>query len=250
MYQSLFGTPRDIPQQRVEKRAFTSQRTDVNERLVGIGRASAVATGQYSAMAAGLYRARESRRLHTLLVASAAPGEGKSLTAANLGLTLSGAYRQSVLLIDADLHRPTLHAVFGVDNLTGLNDSLALDGNTPIPVQVADRLSLLPAGCPDADPTALLTSVRMHTVLHEMSECFEWVIVDAPPLTVLPDASLLARMVDAVALVVRAGRTPLRLIEDAVRSLGRERILGMVLNHAEEESVRARYARKSRYASI
>jgi capsular exopolysaccharide synthesis family protein len=224
----------------VEHRAVPPRRAGIVERLVGTGRSSTIANGQYSALAAGLLQARRARTLQTVMIASAAAGEGKSLTAANLALTFSRFYHQSVVLVDADLKRPTLHTILGVENLTGLHESLTLGGRVHLMTQpVSDCLALMSAGRPEPDPTALLTSERMRTILRELSDRFAWVIVDAPPVASLPDASLLSGMVDAVLLVVRAAHTPLRLVESAVRSLGRDRILGMVLNQVEEPRVPA-----------
>lgn len=228
----------------VEPRQVPHRRAAIMERLVGTGRSSAIANGQYSSLAAGLLQARRSRPLQTLLIASASAGEGKSLTAANLALTFTRFYHQSVLLIDADLRRPTLHTILGVDNVIGLHESLTDPRVARLTTQpVSQGLSLLSAGRQEPDPTALLTSERMRTILREVSGRFAWVIVDAPPVESLPDASLLAGMVDAVLLVVRAAHTPLRLVEGAVRSLGRDRILGMVLNQVEEPRVPAGQAR-------
>jgi Mrp family chromosome partitioning ATPase len=93
---------------------------------------------------------------------------------------------------------------------------------------------VLPAGKPDPDPMRALTSGRMRRVLAEAAEAFEWVIVDTPPVTVLPDANLLASMVDAAVLVVGAGRTPYASVQRAIAGVGRDRILGVVLNRVAE----------------
>lgn len=190
------------------------------------------ATGAYCCLAAELHKVRQSRPLSTVLIASAAPGEGKSLTAANLGLALSGSYRQRVLLVDADLRRPALHKLFDTDNVVGLNEYLMGTSALIRPVPLSARLSLLPGGNPALDPLAALTSDRMKDLLSMPARQNEWVIVDAPPLAAFPDGHHLAALVQGVVLVVRAGWTPLAAVESAIKIVGRQAILGVVLNRS------------------
>ena len=102
--------------------------------------------------------------------------------------------------------------------------------------QASPRLAILPAGRPSSDPMAGLTSNRMRRVIDEAREAFDWVIVDTPPVVLLTDANLLSAMVDGTVLVVKAGSTPFDLVNRAVSALGRERILGVVLNRAIESA--------------
>ena len=190
---------------------------------------------QYRKLAGTLHHAQIERGTKVVMVTSALAGEGKTLTSTNLALTLSGSYQRSVLLIDADLRRPTLHEVFQVPNVTGLGDGLRSDVERKLCLaQVSPKLTLLTAGRPEPDPISGLTSDRMRRVIEEAAARFDWVIVDTPPIGLLPDADLLVRMVDTVLLVVRAGSTPYPLIQRAVDAMGRERILGVVLNRVED----------------
>ena len=101
-----------------------------------------------------------------------------------------------MLLIDADLRRPALHGVFRIDTASGLTDGLS-DPNAKLTVrQVSPRLAVLPAGRPSSDPMAGLTSDRMRQLLNEARDSFDWVIIDTPPLGILPDAHLLTSMVE------------------------------------------------------
>ena len=189
---------------------------------------------QYRRLASALHRAQEAHGLKVVMVASAVQGEGKTITAANLALTLSDSYQRRVLLIDADLRRPALHTVFRVNNSSGLSNLASFEQEHLVVRAVSSRLSLLPAGPPTGDPMAGLTSERMKRVIDEAREGFDWVIVDTPPVVMLTDANLLSAMVDGAILVVRAGSTPHDLVQRAVAALGRDRILGVVLNRAEE----------------
>jgi len=188
---------------------------------------------QYRRLAASLHHAQEATGTKVVMIASAVAGEGKSLTAANLALTFSESYQRSVLLVDGDLRRPSLHTLFGIDATSGLSDALmAVEDPEMAIYQVSDRLAILPAGRPSSDPMAGLTSIRMRRLLEEARQSFEWVFIDTPPVGLLSDANLLAAMVDAALLVIRADRTPYYLVQRAADAIGRDRILGAVLNQA------------------
>jgi capsular exopolysaccharide synthesis family protein len=139
-----------------------------------------------------------------------------------------------VLLIDADLRKPALQQMFRLDTTTGLIDGLESQGDSRLVVrQVSTSLWLLPAGRPTADPMAGLTSDKMRDLLNDAKEAFDWVIIDTPPLMLLPDAHLLSPLVDGAILVVKANSTPHELVRRAADIIGRKRITGVVLNQAE-----------------
>jgi capsular exopolysaccharide synthesis family protein len=209
-------------------------------RLVVTHDSSNVAIEQYRRVAAVLYQAQANRNVRTVMMSSAYAAEGKSLTSANLALTLSESYRRKVMLIDADLRRPTLHDTFEIPNLAGLSDWLKGDGRDTMPlVEITSHLSLLPGGRPDHDPMGGLISERMRRVIRQASEQFDWVIIDTPPVAFLPDGHLLSAMVDAVILVVAAGHAPLSAVQRAVSELGHDRILGVVMNKIESHGMQA-----------
>jgi capsular exopolysaccharide synthesis family protein len=190
---------------------------------------------QYRRLAATLHHEQAERGIKKVMVASAVPGEGKSLTALNLALTLSESYRRRVLLIDADLRCPRIHEMLNIPNGAGLNEALTHPRqNRATLLRVSRRLSVLPAGRPNSDPMGPLTSRRMATILNKGAASFDFVIVDTPPVVQLADANLLASMVDVAVLVIEAGRTSYDLSDRAIAALGRERVLGIVLNGVEE----------------
>jgi capsular exopolysaccharide synthesis family protein len=195
-------------------------------------------TEQYRRLAGRLYLAQAEHGTRVVMVTSAMPGEGKTLTATNVALTLAESYKRQVLLVDADLRRPWIHEMFKIPNLSGLNDGLRSEEDHKIPLlRLTDHLSVLTAGRPDRDPMSVLSSDRMKRVLQEASTRFDWVIIDTPPVALLTDAHLLASLVDAVLLVIQSGKTPLAAINKAVEAVGRERILGVVLNRADHAAV-------------
>src|SRR6266567_2966037 len=197
---------------------------------------------QYRRLAARLLMARAESGTQLVMVTSAFPAEGKTLTSSNLALTLSESYKRDVLLIDGDLRRPTIHELFRIPNVSGLNDGLQLGAERKIPlINYTDHLSILTAGRPDSDPMSVLSGERMRRVLREAKKRFEWVIIDTPPVALLPDAHLLSGLVDAVLLVIQSGQTPLPALKMAVQAVGRERVLGVVLNRADNPIASAAY---------
>jgi receptor protein-tyrosine kinase len=201
------------------------------EKLVVGSNAAPSFVEQYRKLAATLHHTQVDRGVRVVMIASALPAEGKTLTATNLALTLSESYRRRVLLVDGDLRRPSIHDVFQVPNVAGLSDGLAADTERKLPlIQISPLLSLLTAGRPEPDPMGALTSSRMRQVITEAAAAFDWVVLDTPPVGLMPDANLLAAMVDVAVLVVRAGATPVAAVQRATQAIGREKVLGVVLN--------------------
>lgn len=194
---------------------------------------------QYRRLAASLHSLQAQRGVKIVMVTSSVPREGKTLTAVNLALTLSESYRRRVLLIDADMRRPSVHELFGVPNRLGLGDGLRAPGTTLTLVNSTAHLTILTAGRPDPNPMAGLASERMRMVLKEAAERFDWVILDTPPVGMLSDASLIGSFVDGVVFVVSAGTTERQVVERAINEIGRERIIGTVLNRVDSTASQA-----------
>ncbi|HJR59562.1 MAG TPA: CpsD/CapB family tyrosine-protein kinase [Vicinamibacterales bacterium] len=201
-----------------------------------LSHATPVAVEQYRRLAGTLHGLQAEHGTKTVMVTSALPREGKTLTVTNLALTLSESYGRRVLLIDADLRRPAVHEMLRVPNGRGLSDGLrAQSGALPV-VQVSPNLSVLPAGRADSNPMAGLTSDRMRGLLEESASLFDWVLVDTPPVGIMPDAHLLARQSHGVIFVIAANSTPFALVQRAVTEIGREHIIGTVLNRIDAGS--------------
>jgi capsular exopolysaccharide synthesis family protein len=196
------------------------------------GQLPPAATEQYRNLAATLHHARQRDNVRIVMVASAMPGEGKTLTATNLALTLSESYRQRVVIIDADLRRPMMHEVFKLPNGCGVNDALMRDRAVPPAFEISPRLAVIPAGRPNPDPLGGLTSPRLKALVEAAARDYDWVIIDTPPVGLLTDANLVVQLVDAVVMVIAAGVVSYKLLQRAVDVLGRERIIGVVLNRA------------------
>lgn len=208
------------------------------ERLVLHRDTEPVVVEQYRRLAAVLHHAQADRGVKVVMLASAQAAEGKTLTAVNLALTLSESYRRRVLLIDADLRRPSVGRLFGVSSTTGLSDCLKSRELQSLRVtNVTDSLGLLLAGVADRDPMAGLTSGRMQEIIEQAAATFDWVILDTPPVGLLTDAHLLAAMVDAAVLVIDAGTTQHAVVQRAIESIGREKIVGVVLNRVADDAL-------------
>jgi capsular exopolysaccharide synthesis family protein len=189
---------------------------------------------EFRQLAATLHQTQATNNLRVVMITSAEPNEGKSTTALNLALTFSESYKRKVLLVDADLRRPSLHEITQVPNASGLGETLKATSEQKLPLfQLSDTLMLAPAGRPDSNPMGALTSPRMRVMLAEAAMRFDWVIIDAPPIGLIADSSLLAPLSDGVLLVVRSRRTYYAAAQKAVEAIGRERVLGVVLNDVE-----------------
>ncbi len=188
---------------------------------------------EYRRLATGLHLQQAQLGFQVIMVSSAAPRDGKTLTSTNLALTLSESYKRKVLLIDADLRRPSVHGVFGISNASGLIDTLRSE-SSPHYVSVSPALTILPAGNSTGSPMAALTSERMRALVLDARRHFDWVIIDTPPVGLISDASVLVGLVDGVLLVVGASTTPYRAIQRAIDDVGRSHVLGVVLNRVTE----------------
>jgi len=199
-------------------------------KAVSSRQTSPVSIEQYRRLATSLHAIQAERGLKTLMVSSAVPNDGKTLTVTNLALTLSEAYGRRVLLIDADFRRPCIHELFGLMNVAGLADALrSADGPINI-IPISPTLSVLPAGQADASPIAALSSDRMRALIADVAKQFDWVLVDTPPVGLLSDAHLVARVTDGVLFVIAAGSTPYPLVKRSIAEIGADRIVGTVLN--------------------
>lgn len=216
--------------------------TEERSRMVIGPDADAALVEQYRHLAAVLHHAQGESGCRSVMITSALPSEGKTLTATNLALTLSESYQRRVLLIDADLRRPRIKDMFSLASGEGLTDCLNNPRGDKLPVhQITPTLWVLTAGRATADPMSTLVSGSMKQLLDDAREAFDWVVVDTPPIAILPDANLLAAMIDTALLVVRAAATPYPMVQRAAQAMGPSRILGVVLNRAEESGMASVY---------
>lgn len=188
-----------------------------------------------------------SGKLKTLLITSPLPEDGKSTTALNLATALAEKGNRSVLLIEADLYHSPLQSLLGLDERGGLAECLEESRNPQSVIRRLDSLGwfLLPAGQAKGNPTELLHTEAVKSVLQRITPCFDWVLIDSPPVVPLVDALLLKQHANATLLVTRAGRTPREMIEKSITLLGREHVVGVVFNGVER--LDQQYSKYSKY---
>ena len=192
---------------------------------------------QYRRLAAALHQTRIRQGSKVVMITSGFPGEGKTLTTVNLAMTLSKAYRHRVLMIDADVRKPSLHEVFQVPNARGQRYGPDEGKESEVVlVQLTSSLWLLPAGPAEPDDVGITDREHLAQILREVSTRFDWILIDTPPTAVAPEASLLADVVDGVVFVVSAAQSPFGAVQRAVESIDPDKILGVVLNRADERS--------------
>jgi capsular exopolysaccharide synthesis family protein len=229
------GPPRTEAERWESKGLFNGFNPRMAGKVVSGPQMDQATAEQYGRVAAVLHHAQNERKIKTVMVTSAMAGEGKTLTALNLALTLSESYGRRVAFIDADLRCSRVHELLNVVRVRGLSEALQDGGQVHARLlAISPRLSVLLAGCSNLDPSGALTSPRMAQVLAEAAAGFDWVIVDTPPVVLLPDTNLLARMVDGAIVVIRAGKTAYDVVERAIQTLDRKRVLGVVLNDAQD----------------
>jgi protein-tyrosine kinase len=181
----------------------------------------------------------------TLMVTSALPGEGKTLTAINLSLTFARAFDLTVLLIDCDLHRQDVHKYMGIQSDLGLMDYLVND--VPLKDLIIwksiDKMTLISGGSTVQETTEILTSPRMKALVEEVKTRYHdrYVIFDVPPLLVGADAVAFASFVDCIVMVVEAGKTSMEDINKALELIPKEKFLGFVLNKDNKPSESSYY---------
>lgn len=174
--------------------------------------------------------------LKSLLITSPLPGDGKSTVALNLATVLSEEGKHRVLLLEADVYRPSLVKRLGLKPWQGLTECFESKCDPMLAIRQIDPLGfyLLPAGQPVDDDSNLLQSNFASQLIRNLSSSsFSWILIDSPPATPIADILTLKSLADATLLVARAGQTPREAIDEAIRNLGRDHIVGIILNGVE-----------------
>lgn len=211
----------------------------VDGRLVCIKDPCCAAAEQYRKLRASVLKATIGDFLNTIMVTSPGVGEGKSVTAVNLAVTIANEIDHTVLLVDADLRNPSISRYLGLEPRPGLSEYLR-GGVRLSDVLVRTgigKLLLLPAGSPPENPSELLSSARMKTLVKELKNRYRnrYVIFDSLPLLPAADAIPLAGYVDGVLMIVQAARTTPRAASRAISLIKDSRMLGIVFNNVPEQ---------------
>jgi protein-tyrosine kinase len=204
---------------------------------------SAHGAEQFRTLRSRLYQIRGTQTLHTLLVTSSVPGEGKTFVTTNLAQAIVRQPDRRALVIDADLRRPRVHTLLGAPSSPGLTDYLRGEVDEMAILQHAQEgnLCFIPGGSEVTNPSELLLNGRLKKLVDRLAPVFDWIILDSPPCLPVADATILADVCDGVLLVVRAGSTPSSTGQRACQEMKGKNVLGVVLNAVEESHMYGTY---------
>ncbi len=205
--------------------------------LIAVSEPRSPISEAYRTLRTNLDFASLDQALKTLVVTSASGGEGKSTTLANLGV-VSAQTGRKVVLVDADLRRPSLHSTFGLDNETGLTTVMMDESSLaspPLQETGIEGLLVLTSGPLPPNPADLMGSRRMEDVIAALAKEADQVLFDTPPVVAVTDAAVLATKVDGVLLVISAGKTRREQARTAVQRLEQinARLVGTVLTNMQ-----------------
>jgi capsular exopolysaccharide synthesis family protein len=206
-------------------------------RLVAWSEPNSLGAEKFRALAVRLDDMRRQHELKSVQVTSSVINEGKSFVAANLAVTLAKYSGSKTLLIEGDLHRPTLASMFGLKNLQGLSDWWTGRNQELAPYMLrftSTGLWFLPAGKACDRPSEILRSGQLAEAFAGLRGQFDWIVVDSTPMLPVIDANLWSRLVDGTLLVVREGVAPLKALKKGLQSLDHPKLIGVVVNEASD----------------
>lgn len=206
----------------------------LDARLITASSTDATVAEQYRALRTRILNADHMSPVNVVMITSPGRGEGKTLTAGNLGLAMAQEWQRRICIVDADLRHPQMHRIFGLPDGPGLCD--VLTGRATLEEALVTleehQVTILPAGNVPAHPAELLGTSAMRKTMDMLRAQFDRVVLDAAPAAPLADVSILAPLVDRVLIVVRSGVTTKPSIHDAVSSIEPSKLLGFVLNES------------------
>jgi capsular exopolysaccharide synthesis family protein len=217
-----------------------------DSRLVSVGKEESLGAEKFRFLAVRLRHLRQSRPLKKILITSSIPQEGKSTVAANLACTLARRKQQKTLLLEGDLRRPTLAARFGLGRIPGLCEWLS--GQTKgINLYRLESLGLwvLPAGAAPQNPLELMQSGKLAPLMTQLEACFDWIVIDSPPILPLADASMWSRLAEGILLVTRKGTTEKKQLLRGLETIEKSKLLGALVNSSTNAAHTDYYQRYS-----
>jgi capsular exopolysaccharide synthesis family protein len=218
-----------------------------DSRLVSLTDQASLGAEKFRFLGVRLRQLRQTRSLKTVLITSTIPEEGKSTVSANLAITLAQRRQQKVLLLEGDLRRPSLSARFGLrEPLPGLGEWLQSDLGAITSIYHLEGAGFwfLPAGGHFESKLELIQSERLSRLMNQLTDWFDWILIDSPPVVPLADTSVWMRSADGVLLVAREGTTRKRQLQRGLDTLQQSKLLGVVLNsstNTEHDNYYQRY---------
>jgi len=238
MYDALQKMEREkYPEVKVASSEPTPDDIVLDDKLVSYFQPSSMVAEQFRRLRQYIIKPGIDDSPKALLVTSAMAGEGKSLIAINLAITIAIELHSHALLVDCDLRNPSLSRFFGLHEALGLSDYL--QGNVELDglfVKTSvDKLSVLCGGSLQDNPVELIGSNKMKSLIQDLRSRYNdrYIILDSSPLLATTEPSVLNEMVDGILYVVKAGETPRETVVQAMNLLRKEKIMGVVLNSVE-----------------
>ena len=209
----------------------------LDDKLVSFFATSSMVTEQFRRLRTHIFQPGVGSAPKIIMVASAMSGEGKSFVAVNLASIIALELHSHALLVDCDLRNPSITRWFGLQEKRGLSDYLVGDSDiqdllikTPI-----DKLSILSGGSIKANPVELIGSKKMKTLVQDLKSRYDdrYIIIDSSPILATTEPGVLTEMIDGIILVVKSGDTPRETIQQAIKLLNKNKIIGVVLNNMQ-----------------
>lgn len=236
-----YETPKKVEKEKQQERTASLIKDEVlyrgnniDKNLVALLKPQSFETEQFKILRTNLLFPASGRSPRSIMVTSAVPGEGKSFVSSNLAISIAQSIQEYVLLIDCDIRRPCVHTRFGFGKVPGLSDHLVRGTslNSLILKTAVNKLSILPGGRPPHNPSELLSSQQMSKLLQEVKNRYSdrYIVIDSPPPKLTAESAAISRQVDGVLIVVEHGRTPRNMVLDLMEIMGKDKILGVILN--------------------
>ena len=218
-------------------------RAATDSLLIDVSRPHEAPMEEFRTLRTRLNHMKTLQPIHSIVITSASPAEGKSLSAANLALAQAHLAGNMTLLADFDFRRPIVHTLFGVDRSPGITDYLM--GKIPLHKAmrkiIGTNLYIMPAGEAVINPLELLNVREVKQMLDQLPSLFNWIVLDSPPLLFAADAALLGTLCHGTLLVVRIGHTTIDSVTRAMQSLCHNNVLGIVVNAARRGELYSKY---------
>jgi exopolysaccharide/PEP-CTERM locus tyrosine autokinase len=206
----------------------------VDDRLIAYHAPRSVEGEIFKLLRTNIFFKNQGKTPRAIMITSPEQGDGKSFIAANLAVMIAQGVEEHVLLIDSDIRNPVVHKYFGYGIVEGLSEHLhrEYDISKIMIKTVIPKLSIIPGGKPPLNPTELLSSKKMKSLIEEVRMRYDdrYIVIDTPPLSVASETFAMAKFVDGILLVIRSGKTRRKEIERAIEQLGKDKILGIVFN--------------------
>jgi capsular exopolysaccharide synthesis family protein len=216
-------------------------------RLICVTDPESPAAEAFRLVAVRLREMRRERPLKKLLITSTIPQEGKSVVAANLACILSQGRQEKVLLLEGDIRRPTLSQKMGMEERAGLCEWISKDLSLAQSIVYLPEAKIwaLPAGKANTNPLDILQSQRLSPLMTQLAGCFDWVIIDSPPLLPVADTSVWSALADGIVLVTRYGTTQKKELLRGIKQVDAKKVVGAVINCSKNLPHSEYYYRRS-----